>query len=767
MIKFSLAFLLGILILTTFESLPHWQWALCLVPIIFFVIRFPRYALWAGLLTGFLWALAHAHYKLHPSLVPQLEGQDLDARGQIVSLPATFSRSKRFEFKILEAKLAESGDLVQIPKKVRLNWYGKSPELQLGEIWQLRIRLKRPWGYANPGNFDYEKWLFAHEIGATGYVRTKTQPEKLASVSVKNPTYYLRGALHKKLKQSVTGEHTDVILALALGDRSEMTKRKWTHLTSTGTNHLLAISGLHIGIVSGLVFMLILRLWRCSERLCLIASAPRAAAVFAIIAAITYAMLAGFSIPTQRAMIMASVILLSSIVMKSFRPSMVLALALLAVLIWDPFSVLAPGFWLSFAAVAIIFLVVANNRSQSSKLWNLIKIQFALAIGLLPITLIFFQQASLLSPIANFFAVPWVSIVVVPLVLLGSLSLSIAESLGTWIVLLASYSIEIFWLFINYLNKFPYVKWSHAIQDWTLVPAIIGVMVLLLPRAWPAKLISLVLLCPLVFAQTNGVKKDQLKLAVLDVGQGLSVVVQSEKHTLVFDTGPQYSTNFNAGESLVIPYLREQAVDRLNMLIISHIDKDHAGGTEGVLNHIPVKRLISNSRHKLGNREADLCRAGFSWNWDAIKFEFLHPDEHISKLSKNNRSCVLRIEHPAGVILITGDIERLIERKLLETQHKLLDTDILIVPHHGSNSSSTTEFIQATSPEYAVFATGYRNPYKLPHKKVIERYTKQKSTLLNTAHMGMVSFSLSDHGIELHQGYREQRKKFWHSSSIH
>lgn len=765
MIKFSLVFLLGIVILTMFESLPHWLWIFGIIPAVLAGIKLPRSIILAGLVLGFLWALCHAYLKLYPALDKSLEGIDLDVVGQIVSIPSIHGRSTRFEFLIFDAKKANDHQEIVVPKKARLNWYGKVPRIKLGEHWQLRVRLKRPWGFANQGGFDYEKWLFEHEIRATGYVKDQEIAKRLKTTNIRNPTHLLRAWLNQQLQLATSGANASVIKALALGERSEMSPQRWKVLTGTGTNHLLAISGLHVGLVSGLVYLVILHLWKFSESLCIRIAAQRVAALAGIAASVTYAMLAGFSIPTQRAMIMATVVFLAVYLGKSLRPWSILSIALLCVLIWDPFSVLAPGFWLSFLAVALIIFTIVGKNTEQSWLLRMVRVQWVLALGLLPVTLVFFQQAALISPIANLFAVPWISFVVVPLVLLGSGLLAISDSLGSWVLQGANYSIDLFWFILKYLYSLPYVKWAHSAPDWSLLPAAFGVVLLLSPKGWPSKTISLALLSPLVFAQAYSPQSGVFRLSILDVGQGLAAVIEIEQHVLVYDTGPAYSNSFNAGESVIVPFLRARGVNNIDMLVISHTDKDHAGGLEGILANIQVERLVTSTPHEFEHNRLSLCREGISWEWNGVHFQFLHPSDNIHRLSQNNRSCVLLVTHSAGSVLITGDIERPIERILVENQANLLDTDVLVVPHHGSNSSSTTAFIQTASPKYAVFATGYRNPYGFPNTKVVSRYEEYGTKLVNTASQGMITFTFSDqHGLQIHPGYRDVRRKFWHSS---
>lgn len=776
MTKFALAFLSGILILTTFRSVPHWQWIFAILPVLLIGVRYPRSIILTGLVAGFLWALFHAWLKLYPALDRSLEGVDLDVVGQIVSIPSVREdRSTRFDFLVFEAAKPDGHGEVTVPKKIRLNWFNAVPPVQLGEHWRIRVRLKRPWGFANPGSFDYEGWLFRNGIRAMGYVRPNTPAKRLADGG--HPVHSLRARLHQRMQavlSDMDSENRAVIKALALGEKGEIDRRHRQVLIDTGTSHLLAISGLHVGIVSSMVYLLVLQLWKLSGSLCIRIAAQRVASLAGMVAAVTYAMLAGFSIPTQRAMIMASVVFAAIYLGKSLRPWSLLLTALFAVLVWDPYAVLSPGFWLSFVAVALIFLAVVNNPSTDGKPWVLNfgrrfgYIQWVLALGLLPLTLVFFRQAALVSPLANFFAVPWVSFVVVPCVLLGSILLVLSDDLATWVLQGADYSIQAFWWALEHFHQLPYAKWEHSPPDWVLLPAACGVLLLLLPGKWLGKTASLALLSPLVFAQPTPLRDDETILSVLDVGQGLAVVVEAGDKVLLYDTGPAFKSGFNTGEAVIVPYLYERGIKEIDTLVVSHNDNDHAGGLQGVLDNMSVATLITGIPKEFEHHglKTNPCRKGMVWQWGGVRFQFLHPaGDDVHKFPKNNRSCVLLVTHPSGATaLITGDIERQVEELLVEDQADLLDVDVLIAPHHGSNSSSTAAFIRRTSPHYVIFASGYRNPYHFPRKEVVARYEEFGAEWFNTASSGMVTFAFSERtALQRYPGYRGVRKRFWHS----
>jgi len=768
MVKLAVAFTLGVSILTVFVELPHWYWIFSIIPAVLIGLKYPRSIFVMSLWAGFLWALLHAYFKVLPELDESLEGVDLQVSGKISSIPVVQARNVRFEFLIHRSEIVSNGQLVSLPKKVRLNWYGRVPEMQLGETWNLRVRLKRPWGFANPGGFDYEKWLFEQGIRATGYVRNKGINERVRETSILNPTYYVRTVLNKKLSK-IQEENSSVLKALVLGERGQIDTQRWQVLSQTGTNHLLAISGLHVGIVSGFAYFIMLFLWKRKEELCLRVAAHRIAALIAILIAIFYAMLAGFSIPTQRAMIMATVVFLSIYSMQSIRVWNILSIALMCVLVIDPFSVLSPGFWLSFVAVAIILFTIKSKSTKYVKWVGMIRMQLILSLGLFPLTLLFFQQASIISPVANIFAIPWISFLVVPMSLIGSLFLLLNETLGNWLLGIADHLLEIFWVVLEFLHSLPFATWYHAVPNWTIIPACVGILLLLSPKGFPGKILSIALLSPLLFAQQTKTHENELRVNVLDVGQGLAVVLEAGDKVLLYDTGPKFSNSFNAGGAVIVPYLRQRGIRQIDTLVVSHGDSDHSGGLSGVLSNLQVEHLISSNIEDYKHPKKDLCNSELEWYWRSVRFKFLHPTNELiekGRLSSNNSSCVLLVEHSAGKILLTGDIEKSVERKLIKKQTNSLDIDVLIAPHHGSNSSSTKAFIEATSPDYVVFAAGYRNPYGFPDEKVISRYKEFCSDLVNTATRGMITFTFSDkNGLQLLPEYREVRQRFWHSNN--
>lgn len=769
----ALAFLAGTWWLQQQALLPAWRWSLLLVPLLVLFALTPaarslpaRVPIFA--LMGLLWASAWGHLALQGGLAPSLEGRDLLVEGQVIGVPVADGRGTRFRLRPLRLWLGAAGheQRLPLPGDLLLAWYREAPLLQPGECWRLRVRLKRPSGFMNPGGFDYEGWLLREGIRARGYVRearAEDENRRLQAAAGRGVDR-LRARLRAGIVTALDGHpQTALVTALVVGDRSMLSNDQWQTLTATGTNHLLAISGLHVGLVAGLAFFLGRWSWARSARLSLHLPAPKAGAVAALLAATAYAALAGFAVPTQRALVMVAVVMLALLLGRRSRPSSVLALALLLVLIIDPLAVLAPGFWLSFAAVAVILLGAAGRlgrRGWREGAW----VQWRVTLGLLPLLALFFQQASVVAPLANLFAVPWVGLLTVPLSLIGSAGWLLSPHLGAPLLGLAADSLALLWWLLTALQAWPHAQWSlPAPAAWALVCAMFGVLWLLLPRGWPGRWLGLVWLLPLFVARAPALPPGQAEFTLLDVGQGLAAVVRTRGHTLVFDTGPRFPSGFDTGRAVVAPFLRQRGVERLDLLLVSHGDNDHRGGAASLAAAFPPTRVLSSVPQRLPGLAAEPCRAGEGWSWDGVRFELLHPSLAIGVGEGNNRSCVLRVSAGDQHLLLTGDIERPAEESLLRQRPADLRAELLVVPHHGSRSSSTAAFIDAVAPRYALFPVGYRNRYRLPAPAVIDEYAKRRIQRLDTARHGAIVFRLgTGDGPRLEATWRQTAARYWH-----
>lgn len=781
--RIALGFLIGTAGVQQLATLPDMLWSLGLLFTLLLMAIFlrGRGLFFFSLGIGFFWASLVAHLMLAGALSAALEGQDISVEGRVASLPEHQGRRLRFQF---EPETLRWQDQAQaVPGKLLLSWYPrkghKIPALRVGERWRLQVRLKRPHGFSNPGGFDYEAWLFQQGIRARGYVRhaPKTAPtdvpplnQRLALAGRAYWVDQIREGLRDDMLASLGDQPLrGIVLALAIGDRQFITPAQWQVLRRTGTNHLVAISGLHVGLVAGFAFFLLRRLWRLSARAVVRWPANKVGAVAALLAAVVYAALAGFSVPTQRALIMVAVVMWALVVQRHTRPSHLLAFALLMVLIIDPLAVMAAGFWLSFGAVAVILYGMSGRLAMRSLWWRWGRVQWLVAVGLFPALLLLFQQASLVAPLANLLAVPWVSLVTVPLTLLGSIVLGLSSMLGfsttpgDGLLALSSLSLEGLWWWLNELAQWPLAAWRQMAPPlWGLPVAVIGIAWLLAPRGVPARWVGLVGLLPLVFISPTAIPDGQARFTLLDVGQGLAAVVQTRNHVLVFDAGPRFSSGFNTGEAVVAPYVRAQGRRQVDTLLVSHGDNDHIGGVEGLRAEIPVRQVLSSVPQDIDG--AGPCRAGQRWRWDGVVFAMLNPGEAVPRGGRtdNNRSCVLRVQAGGQSVLLTGDIEKAAEGTLVRRFGQGLRSDVLVVPHHGSRTSSSPAFLDAVVPKLALFPVGYRNRYGFPRPRIVQRYAQRQVRLLDTAQYGAIELQLGGaDGLDLVQTYRQRTAHYW------
>ncbi|HDP89877.1 MAG TPA: DNA internalization-related competence protein ComEC/Rec2 [Thioalkalivibrio sp.] len=762
----SLGLLAGMVAAHQVAELPPMVLGLALLPALLLLASSGWILRLAGAVAiGLLWAWFHAHLVLHPALDSALEGQDLVLDGTVRGLTEHRHDAIRFLF---EPDARHAG----VPARLRLSWYRTEASPVAGERWRLTVRLKRPSGFQNPGGFDYEGWLFQQRIGATGYVRARGVNERLAVDGC--PLDCLRAELRARLT-AAGGErrHFGIMLALALGDRSHIDPPAWDVLLRTGTNHLVAISGLHIGLVGGLVFWLLRALAARVPVLALYCAAPRWGAAGGLLAALAYAALAGFSIPTQRALIMLAVLFGAILLGRELRASTGLAAALLAVLLLDPTATLAPGFWLSFAAVAVLLYGFRGRLRPSDperhplarlvdRVGGWVRAQYLLALGLLPLTAFWFQRAALGAPLANLVAVPWVSLLVVPPVLLAALVAPVWPPFSGWLLGVVSAVFDPLWGLLAALAAADGQLWHRpAPGPLVLGLAAVGLAWLLLPRGMPGRLLGACLCLPLLLPAIDAPESGAAEVTLLDVGQGLAAVVRTRHHTLVFDTGPRFSRSFDAGDAVMVPYLRHRGVGGIDVLVVSHGDNDHRGGARSVLAQMPTQEVLASVPEEIAWPGARHCVAGEHWRWDGVDFEILHPSPDY-RGSANNGSCVLRVSTGEQVVLFAGDIEAEAEWALVRAHGERLRSQVLVVPHHGSNTSSTAYFLDAVNPQVALVPAGYRNRFGFPKPEVLARYAAREVEVFDTAQSGALHFVLSAEGVSPVTAYREESRRFWH-----
>jgi competence protein ComEC len=490
--------------------------------------------------------------------------------------------------------------------------------------------------------------------------------------------------------------------------------------------------------------------------------AQHAGAVAALLMALIYSALAGFSIPTQRACLMLTFFLLALLMRRKIGAWYAWSFALLCVLLLNPLTVLTESFCLSFGSVALIIYGVSGRLSPKGLWWQWGRIQWVIALGLIPLSIALFQQCSLISFAANSVAIPWVGFIVVPLSLFGSFLFIFSNHAAALVLTLADKILSVLWIVLTWFSHLPNVVWYQTVpHTWMLVAAVIGMIFLLFPIGVPGRYLGIIWLLPLALYKPITPQKGEAWLTLLDIGQGLSAVVQTEKHTLVFDTGPKLSASFDMGDSVVVPFLHSINTKKIDMLVISHGDNDHIGGAAAVMSQLPVERVKTSVPKYFTH--ADLCLRGESWNWDDVNFTFLYPTQET--LNKdNNSSCVLRISSSKQQILLTGDIEKFAEKDLVANLPNNLPSTILIAPHHGSKTSAIKNFVNLVAPKYVLFATGFRNRYHFPHPSVVKLYQEKNVIAYNTAYTGAIQFKLNKKGAEIApQLYREQHKHYWNN----
>lgn len=780
MVVFAVSFTLGVWWLQQQPALPDlvWAWLLPgLLPALLIPDRTPWQRIARAALVvmfacglGFFLAAWQAQQRLADGLPNDWQGRDIAVVGVVAELPRSHERGQRFRFDV-EQVMTEGA---KAPAHVYLSTYTneKSPPLDIraGERWRFTLRLKQPHGTANPGGFDFEAWMLERNLRAVGYVHSKGDNARLDE-QADGFGYRIerwREAVRDRFLSTLgPAPYAGVLSALAIGDQAGIPPQQWQVFTRTGVNHLMSISGLHITMLAGLAFALCYWLWRRSTRLTLRLPARKAAAVAALLTAISYALLAGYAVPAQRTVYMVAAVTAALWLKRSFSPGQILAIALLAVLVPDPWAVVSAGFWLSFGAVALILYVTAHRIERPHWLKEYATVQWAMMVGLTPLLLALFQQASLVSPIANAVAIPLVSLVVVPLVLLGA---ALPTEAPLW---LAHLAMEGAMRFLEALSALPQAVWmQHAPPAWSIVVAVLGALWLLLPRGFPARWLGAVLMLPIFLVAPEPPPDGALRLIVFDVGQGLSVAAQTRNHALLYDAGPDFSGDADSGNRILAPALRALGVAKLDGLMLSHDDLDHIGGAASVLQAMPVGWLSSSlpDGHPLTQRDdVRRCADGQHWEWDGVRFEVLHPAPDAAATGRkrdNELSCVLRISVGEQRILLVGDIEKDGERRLLKEHGDGLYTTLLVAPHHGSKSSSSPGFVAATLPDHVVFTAGYRNRFGHPHRDVVQRYTDSGAQLLRSDEDGAIIATVGAQGIELERYRRTQRRYWTHQTSV-
>lgn len=812
MLRFSLFFILGIWCLQQQSTLPDsaWAWGLLAFPLVIWLeIRSVPRSVARGISLllfvlfstglGFYHAAWQAAQRVNVSLPEAWQGKDIEIVGVVSELPRERERGQGFMFDVEHTITPH----VVAPPRIYLSTYddAKTPptRMRAGERWQLTVRLKRPHGSSNPYGFDFERWALENQLRAVGYVSHKGINIRADALAA-GWHYRLaswRSAIFEKLQSTLgNAPYAGVLIALAIGEQSAIPPEQWQVFTRTGVNHLMSISGLHITMLASMAFWVCYAVWRRSAHLTLRLPARKAAALIAFAVALAYALLAGFAVPAQRTVYMVGAVAAALWLNRQFSLGQILSIALLGVLIPDPWAVLSAGFWLSFGAVALILFVTAhrpihenlfdNNadvvntqniqqvppdksfRRFTLRMWTTLRtyltVQWAMTIGLIPLLLAMFQQISLVSPIANAFAIPLVSFIVVPLTLLGAAlpfdaPLWMAHQVLAWMM-----------QGLEWLNALPQAVWTqHAPPAWSIVLGMVGVVWMLLPRGFPARWLGAIWLLPMFLNAPEAPATGNVRVVIFDVGQGLSVALQTQQHAMLYDAGADFSNDADSGNRIIVPNLRALGIAELDGLVLSHDDNDHTGGADSVLQAMPVGWLRSSLTDETlqadFNRTGTRCVDGQAWDWDGVHFAFLHPDGAPSdKVHDNEQSCVLRISIGEQHILLVGDIEKNAEARLLKVHSKELAATLLVAPHHGSKSSSGEAFVARVLPEYTVFTVGYRNRFGHPRPETVQRYQDSGAELLRSDEDGAILVNMNAQGLTLER-YRKTHSRYWMQSS--
>lgn len=716
--------------------------------------------LWLVLLVavlGFAWAQARAWWRLQSALPASCEQQVISIQGVIVSVPERDARGQQVDVAI-ERSFNPSCPL---PARVRLNLYEQSyrgesakplgimPRLQAGERWQFSVKLKRPHATRNPHGFDYAAWCLANEIAASGSIVSKAPMHRLSTFAWQPAALIARWRSHVGERiQHVLGNTpaSTVLRALVIGDDSQIAPPDWQLFVDTGVNHLVSISGLHITMLASLGYVCLGWLWRLQPRLSLHLPSTLAASAGGALVAVAYSALAGFSIPTQRTLYMLLTVLLMLSLKQRFPFSWILCVALWVVLLLDPWAVLAPGFWLSFGAVAILAFAM-GGRLRAAKWWeSAIRTQWIITLAFVPVLVMFFNQLSLVSPLANGLAIPVVSLSVVPLAITGAvLPFDFPLQLAATIWEVCAHALQ-------WLRQWPWaVAYLATPPLWAWAMALVGTLVWLMPRGWPLRWAGILLWLPLCLPKHDTLQPGQMRVTIIDVGQGLSVLVQTAQHAMLYDAGPAYNEQSDAGQRIVLPYLRHLGLKKLDIAVVSHDDNDHVGGMASVLAGVATGNILSSltpdakffmQLQRLPHAVSmphQACHAGQSWLWDGVTFRVFYPTQSLAAgIKDNDKSCVIQVVSAHGSLLLTGDIEQLAEQALLASAAGELGSQVMTMPHHGSKTSSSLAFVGAVHPKIAIATVGYLNRFGHPKPAVVARYDALGSQVLRSDSDGAI-----------------------------
>ena len=761
---------------------------------------------------GFAWNAQYAHERLKDILSEELEGRELSIEGRVAALPQSSSVGAKFAFEVQQV-LASGDKVKEFPERIYLSWQPawrnaqEIPEVVPGQRWKFKVKLKRPYGSLNPFTFDFERWSFHQNFGASGSVRSgELLLEKdIGLTDFELAMEYQRWKLRKKIQRLLPQDaaYAGVIVALVMGDQNAIDQDDWRVFNATGIGHLISISGLHVTMLAGLGAGIATRLWR-RKSLPLIFPVSKVAAVSGFLTAFIYAWIAGFQIPAQRTMYMVGVVAFALWSGRNPRSFDIWWWALAFVLLVDPMAPYTPGFWLSFGAVAAILYAMGDSAGllgiptgkELEVHWmqrvlqafrEACRIQAVVTIALLPFTLYWFFQASIVSPLANALAIPLVSYVVTPLAIGGAL---LPDFIGKWLLLPAHGSMDYLAVMLRWMASWKWaVVWSSQPTWWVLLISGAGIIFAIRPgsikNGWPSRILGISLSTLLFLAPSadKNLQEGEFRATILDIGQGTSVLIETASKRLLYDTGPIQGKKDDAGNRVILPYLRGRGIDHIDRMVISHSDSDHVGGAatllkevrfDSMMGSLPITNLLLKN---LQSRwiPALPCRFGQHWIWDEVEFHIWHPHEESTFELKysgkpNEMSCVLEVRNKTTSFWLTGDVEKQGEAEIVERLNQtalqiLKDKELIFMaPHHGSKTSSSEELLKRLRPDQAFAQNGYRNRYGHPHPTVTARYRTLDIPFYQSPNTGAQIWTFTHKGEVLRKPifWREEVKRLWH-----
>ena len=736
---FYIALLIGIIILI----------------LMFLFYYFPLVLMVSSMLLGIAIGLLYGQHILENILPDYLQNQTIELQGIIIDIPNKSNQCSRFDF------VLTPNQHITISGKIKLSWY-HPPILHAGDIWTLSVRLKRPHSFSSPYTFDAEAWAIRSGITAMGYVLTGQYVKR--DTSILSRLNALRESIHLHIQNATSiydnPVSSSILSALLVGYKSGIPPALWKTFTVTGTAHLVVISGLHIGFVALLGYWLMLFLGRYIFVPWITLPLPHLANIFSLILAIGYALLAGFDIPVQRALMMILVARIGPIFSLRPAPSTLIITALAVVLTLQPLAITSTGFWYSFWIVAVLLYYFSNRFDYQATRWRkFIKPQWVAFCAISPLLLFNTQAVSLLSPLINFIAIPFCSLLLVPM-LLFSVPLTFFLPKGTsWLWLILDRCTLWFVDALTYITPFcESLAWQLSMTMAALICTVLGVLLLLSPPQLQLRKISLFFFLPLIFPKIDTPKYGTAAVTIFDVGQGLAVLIQTQNHTLLYDTGDKFGEHKSIADHVIIPWLTHQNIKKLDLIVISHDDQDHTGGLKSLTQYSKNTLVISGTPIKKFPNASLATKHPDQWVWDGITFKVIR--SHTTYKKTNDQSCILRINSETDSILLPGDISTRVETKLVQEQ-KILPSTYLIAPHHGSRYSLSNTFLDAVQPSAILFSSGYCNRFKHPEKSTLQRAQNCGADLWNTASHGTLSLILGSNKSTQVSGYRLSQRRYW------